>query len=97
MAGVLLLSAFKRCIELAIELKAKSLTLPAIGTGIYGCPMETAAQAGIKAAIAALETRDHDLTAITFVLFGDDAFESFSRSLLNLAYRKGQDSPPQAS
>jgi O-acetyl-ADP-ribose deacetylase (regulator of RNase III) len=43
----LLASCYRRCIEMAVEHKVRTLAFPCISTGVYGYPMEPAAQIAV--------------------------------------------------
>ncbi len=51
----LLASAYRRSLEVATELGARTVGLPALSTGIYGYPVELAAPVAVAAAREALE------------------------------------------
>jgi len=68
----------RRVLEVADELGARSLALPAFGTGVGGFPLEECA------AIMVRETRAHEpksLDRVVFAVFGDHAQEAFRRAL----------------
>jgi O-acetyl-ADP-ribose deacetylase (regulator of RNase III) len=76
----LLASAYRASCELASGLGARTITFPAISTGVYGYPVEDAA------AVALGAVRDHfagetTLERATFVLFSEDALEAFAQAL----------------
>jgi len=76
----LLASAYRRCMELAREKEARSVSFPAISAGIYGYPLEDAARIAIETVREHLagETTVED---VVFVLFGKQAYETFQRAL----------------
>jgi O-acetyl-ADP-ribose deacetylase (regulator of RNase III) len=76
----LLASAVRSALDRAEEIGAKSVALPAISTGIYGFPLEKAAE------ISVAEARRfaHEATAverIVFCLFDDRAYAVFRKAL----------------
>jgi O-acetyl-ADP-ribose deacetylase (regulator of RNase III) len=73
----LLASAYRRSLELALELGAASIAFPAISTGIYGYPLEPAT------AIAIATCREHTdgLDLIRFVCFDQATLEAYEREL----------------
>jgi O-acetyl-ADP-ribose deacetylase (regulator of RNase III) len=76
----LLASCYRRSIELAIDNGVRTLAFPAISCGIYGYPINAAAE------IATGETKrvlgDSDaLDRVLFVAFGDDVRGALERSL----------------
>src|SRR5918996_5066630 len=73
----LLAACHTRSLEVASELGAKTISFPAISTGIYGYPVEDAAGIAIRSVSQAQTGIEH----VRFVLFGDDAFGAFSRAL----------------
>lgn len=79
----LLASCYRRSLEVAIENGVRTIAFPAISCGIYGYPVEAAAE------IAVNETRrasgEHDaLDQIQFVAFGEDVHSALERSLRSL-------------
>ena len=73
----LLASCHARSLEVASELGAKTIAFPAISTGVYGYPVEEAAEVAIRS-VSQTET---ELEHVRFVLFGDAAFGAFSRAV----------------
>ena len=68
----------KSCLELADELGARSLALPAFGTGVGGFPLEECA------AIMVEEARRYEprsLERVAFAVFGDDARSAFEEAV----------------
>ena len=80
----ILRSCFARCVELAEELGARTLTLPAISTGVYGYPLDEAAAVAVETVAGALAGGAR-LRRVSFVLFGDAAFEAFAMAALRFA------------
>ena len=70
----LIARATRRCLELADELGAKSLALPAFGTGVGGFPVEECARVMVE---EARELRPQSLRRVVFAVFGADAAEAF--------------------
>src|SRR4051794_16270791 len=64
----------RNSLAVAAELGARSVAFPAISTGIYRWPLESAAE------IALAAVRDSDIDLIRFVLFDDRAYEIFKRA-----------------
>jgi O-acetyl-ADP-ribose deacetylase (regulator of RNase III) len=68
----------RRCLEVADALEAKSLALPAFGTGVGGFPLDECARIMVGVA-RAYEPRS--LERIVFAVFGDDARQAFEAAL----------------
>lgn len=73
----LLAGAYRRSLEVALELGAASIAFPAISTGIYGYPLEPAT------AIAIATCREHGagLELIRFVCFDQETLTAYERDL----------------
>jgi O-acetyl-ADP-ribose deacetylase (regulator of RNase III) len=76
----LLASAVRAALQMADDHGLKSVALPAISTGIFGYPMEEAAQVMLRAAIAYLRG-ETGLERVVFCLYGQSAFDVFAREL----------------
>ena len=79
----LLASAHRRSLEVAAERGCTSIAFPAISCGVYGFPVDRAAE------IALRTIRDHLLTAtpirsVRYCLFGDRDFATFQAALAAL-------------
>jgi O-acetyl-ADP-ribose deacetylase (regulator of RNase III) len=70
----------RRCLEVADELGARSLALPAFGTGIGGFPLEECARIMVSVA-RSYEPRA--LERVVFAVFGSDAERAFLTALAN--------------
>lgn len=73
-------SAYRRCLELAIENDCSSIAFPAISTGAYGYPMDLAAEHSLSAVRDFLIEQGKPQLA-RFVLFSGGAFGAFARVL----------------
>ncbi len=71
-----LASCHTESIRVADELMVKTIAFPAISTGIYGYPVELAAQVAITSAAEAL-ARAVNVREVKFVLFDSSALQSF--------------------
>ena len=76
----LLASAVLASLHRAEEIGAKSVALPAISTGIYGFPLEKAAQISVAAA-RGFAGRARSVERIVFALFDEEAFAAFQKAL----------------
>jgi O-acetyl-ADP-ribose deacetylase (regulator of RNase III) len=72
----LLASCHRRALEVAAELGCRTVAFPAISTGIYGYPVQPAAEVALATARAELE-RQPDIERVTFVLFSDEHLDAF--------------------
>src|SRR5271157_2107947 len=54
----LLASCYRRCFALALERGVKTISFPAISAGVYGYPIEDAAEIAVREAVAQLEQTD---------------------------------------
>ena len=68
----------RRVLEAADELGARSVALPAFGTGVGGFPLAEAAEIIVREA-GSYEPRN--LQRVVFAVFGDEAEEAFRRAL----------------
>lgn len=76
----LLASAVRCALERAEEIGAKSVALPALSTGVYGFPMERAAEISLAQA-RGFAPRARSVERIVFCLFDDRALAAFDRAL----------------
>jgi O-acetyl-ADP-ribose deacetylase len=67
--------ATRRCLEVADELEARSLALPAFGTGVGGLPLAECARVMVAEA-RSFEPRS--LRRIVFAIFGTEAEQAFT-------------------
>lgn len=76
----LLASAVRAALRMADEHHLRSVALPAISTGIFGYPMEEAAEVMLRAAIEYLQG-ETGLERVVFCLYGRPAYEVFAAAL----------------
>ena len=77
----LLASCYRKCLELAEEHAARTISFPAISTGIYGYPLEEAARIAIGEVKAHLEKPGVTVREVIFVLFGRQAYDAHAAVL----------------
>ncbi|MGX1564127.1 O-acetyl-ADP-ribose deacetylase [Streptomyces sp. NPDC055506] len=75
--SALLASCYRESLRVADELGARTLAFPAISTGVYGYPMEEAADI----AVDTVRTARTDVEEVRFVLFDAPAYEVFAARL----------------
>jgi len=80
----LLAGCYRACLELAEERGVRTLSFPAISTGVYGYPLREAAEIAIGEVGAHLERADSSLDKVIFVVFGKQAYDVY-RSILEAA------------
>lgn len=81
----LLASCHRRAIELADAHDCHQVAFPAISTGVYGYPVQSAAGVALKATHLAL--RDHPAVQVArFWLFDRQTYEVFSEALARLEH-----------
>jgi O-acetyl-ADP-ribose deacetylase (regulator of RNase III) len=73
----LLQSCYRRCLEVADELGARTVAFPAISTGVYGYPRERAA----GTAVAALRTVTTRVEVVRLVAFDEETLELYRAAL----------------
>ncbi|MEX0663401.1 MAG: O-acetyl-ADP-ribose deacetylase [Acidimicrobiia bacterium] len=73
----LLASAYRRSLEVAAEVGARSVAFPAISTGIYGYPLEPAAEV----AVASCRAAPPEIDSVRFVCFDDQTLAAYEALL----------------
>jgi O-acetyl-ADP-ribose deacetylase (regulator of RNase III) len=72
-----LASCHTESLRVADDLGARTVSFPAISTGVFGYPIHQAADV----AVAAVRGAETGVEEVRFVLFGREAFEAFERAL----------------
>lgn len=76
----LLASCYRRALEVAIEHGLRTIAFPAISTGVYGFPVERAAQIAVGTVVSFL--RDSPgIAEVTFCCFSEEAAEAHRQAL----------------
>ncbi|HET6909801.1 MAG TPA: O-acetyl-ADP-ribose deacetylase [Mycobacteriales bacterium] len=73
----LLESCYREALRVADELSARTVAMPAVSAGIYGWPINSAAQI----AVATVREAKTDVEQVRFVLFSDTAYDAFATAL----------------
>ena len=79
-----LASVYRHCLELAEEREVSYISFPAISTGTYGFPQESAARIALEVAISHLQQEGSKLQKILFVLYDKAALQAWSGALREL-------------
>jgi O-acetyl-ADP-ribose deacetylase (regulator of RNase III) len=77
----LLRSCYNTCLQMAEERGVKTISFPAISTGVYGYPIAEAAAIAIDEVRRHLSRADAKLERAIFVLFGRSAYKAFAAAL----------------
>jgi O-acetyl-ADP-ribose deacetylase (regulator of RNase III) len=80
----LLASCYRTCLKLAVERGARTISFPAISTGVYGYPPDQAAEIAVREVGQFLETSDA-IDQVVFVVF-DGSAEKIYRRLLDVPH-----------
>jgi len=73
----LLESCYVEALRVADELGARTVAFPAVSAGIYGWPIDSAAQI----AVTTVQRTPSAVEELRFVLFNDEVFAAFDRAL----------------
>jgi O-acetyl-ADP-ribose deacetylase (regulator of RNase III) len=76
----LLKQAYRNSLKLAVAKGLKTIAFPSISTGAYGYPVEDASQIAVRTIKDFLEKEDR-LEKVTIVLFSEDDFQVYLRTL----------------
>jgi O-acetyl-ADP-ribose deacetylase (regulator of RNase III) len=76
----LLASCHRRALEVADELGCRTVAFPAISTGVYGYPVERAAEVALRTTAEELE-KHPEIERVTFVLFSDEHLRAFEGAM----------------
>ena len=77
----LLAACYRKCLELARERDVRTLSFPAISTGVYGYPHQEAAEIAIREVKAHLEDPATPVEQVIFVVFGQGSEQIYKRLL----------------
>lgn len=80
----LLASAYRRSLEIATEHNLESIAFGAISTGVYGYPIDLAAETALSTVATYLEEKATSLRLVRFVLFNSEAMDQFEQKLYAL-------------
>ncbi|WP_110080862.1 O-acetyl-ADP-ribose deacetylase [Actinokineospora spheciospongiae] len=76
----LLDACHRNSVKVASGLGARTIAFPAISTGIYGWPLDSAASIALAATTEQIAELSH-ITTVRFVLFDQTAYKAFERAL----------------
>jgi O-acetyl-ADP-ribose deacetylase (regulator of RNase III) len=76
--SALLASCYREALRVADSLDATSIAFPAVSAGIYGWPMDSAADIALS---TVRETSAASVVDVRFVLFSQSAYDEFARAL----------------
>ena len=71
----LLASCYRTCLQLAEERDVRTISFPAISTGIYGYPLEAAADIAIEIISSYLNREESKVREVLIVLFDQHAYD----------------------
>jgi O-acetyl-ADP-ribose deacetylase len=92
----LLASAYRRSLEVAVENKLRSISIPSISTGAFVYPLRLAAPIAIKTIVEFLRKGANDLEEVRMVIYSredDKAFQLFVAALKHLLSETPSGSP----
>jgi O-acetyl-ADP-ribose deacetylase len=85
----LLVSCYRKCLELAEERDVETISFPAISTGVYGYPIGEAAAIALHEVARHLERPGSKVQHAIFVLFGRNAYDAYVTALASFSLPSG--------
>ncbi|MCH7989584.1 MAG: macro domain-containing protein [Planctomycetes bacterium] len=79
----LLKSAYEKCLELTVEHRCESIAFPAISTGVYGYPLDLAAETSLNVVRDFLLEYEQP-KLVRFILFDGGAYGAYAQILENM-------------
>lgn len=86
-----LASCYRVCLEMAEERGCRTISFPAISTGVYGYPPEEAARIALGEVRRFLEERAAAVKEVIFVQFGEAAYRIYERLLGESGLEEAED------
>ena len=74
----LLASCYRTAMNLADERQVRTISFPAISTGVYGYPLREAAEIAVREVRAHLDRQNTTVEQVIFVLFGRAAYQTYA-------------------
>lgn len=84
----LLASAYRESLKLAAEHKLSSIAFPSISTGVYGYPLDKAANVAIGAVAGFLKENATSVREVIFVLYSRKAYDFYTAALASINTRQ---------
>ncbi len=79
-AAELLSSCYRNALRIADSRRLRSIAFPAISTGVFGYPLQEAAEVAVRSVIEAAPNLEH-VRRVRFVLFGEEARRAFTAAM----------------
>ncbi|NJN49032.1 MAG: O-acetyl-ADP-ribose deacetylase [Alkalinema sp. RL_2_19] len=73
----LLAACHRESLKLAVEHDLKLIAFPAISCGVYGYPIDQAAQIALSTVAEFLQAEGEAIDGVSFVCFGDDTYDAY--------------------
>lgn len=78
----LLASSYKSSLKRALELKAKTIAFPSLGTGTHNFPLEKASHIAIKSICNFLEENENDFEGVYLVCYDSKLYGNYRKAYL---------------
>jgi O-acetyl-ADP-ribose deacetylase (regulator of RNase III) len=78
----LLAQCYETCLRMAEERGVRTITFPAISTGVYAYPFEEAAKIAVRTVSRILGASEGSVQEVVFVLFGPSAEDAYQAAFL---------------
>ena len=75
----LLASCYRSCMELAVENDVRTIAFPSISTGVYGYPLDQAAEVAIKTVKEFCDENPDKIDVVKWVLFDDRTLAAYEK------------------
>ncbi len=79
-----LASCYSKCLDLALEHGAKTISFPSISTGVYGYPIEQAAPLALRSIASWLTGQNDAIQVIKLIQFSDGDHQIYRKCAENL-------------